>query len=163
MFRTTAIFFPPFSTNGLPMLSSETAEFLEHSIKHLRPDTPLHIEIEGQCIDAEERILYEKAIRSYYHAEFSETVRNIRKNTIQTVTMTFALALILTNRAAQSVFLEMIDVVAWVFMWEAADIFFFQRSTLRMKRLRYFNTLYNLKGRFKNSERIPEPPLWHWS
>ena len=96
---------------------------MEHSIKHLRPDTPLHIEIEGQCIDAEERILYEKAIRSYYHAEFSETVRNIRKNTIQTVTMTFlaaltfALALILTNRAAQSVFLEMIDVVAWVFMW----------------------------------------------
>ena len=140
-------FLSPFSTDGLPMLSSETAEFLEHSIKHLRPDTPLHIDIEGQCIEAEERILYEKAIRIYYHAEFSETVRNIRKNTIQTVTMTFlaaltfALALILTNRAVQSVFLEMIDVVAWVFMWEAADIFFFQRSTLRMKRLRYFNLI----------------------
>ena len=55
--------------------------------------------------------------------------------------LTFALALILTNRAVQSVFLEMIDVVAWVFMWEAADIFFFQRSTLRMKRLRYFNLI----------------------
>lgn len=140
-------FLSPFSTDGLPMLSSETAEFLEHNIKHLRPNTPLHIKIEGQCIDPQERILYEKAIRSYYHAEFAEIVRNIRKNTIQTVTMTllaaltFAFALILTQRDMESIFLEMIDVVAWVFMWEAADIFFFQRSALRMKRLRYFNLI----------------------
>lgn len=32
--------------------------------------------------------------------------------------------------------LNMLDVFAWVFMWEAVDELFFQRHTLRLKRHR---------------------------
>lgn len=140
-------FLSPFSADSKPLIAGETAEFIDQSIKHLYPDAPLHIEIVGGCIDSDERVTYEQAIRNYYHAEFIEAVRDIRKNTIQTVIMTaiaamiFALAVVLDAHGAESVLLNMIDVVAWVFMWEAADIFVFQRSVLRLKRLRAFGII----------------------
>ena len=140
-------FLSPFSADATPLIAGETAAFIDQSVKHLRPGAPLNLEIVGGCIDSEERITYEQAIRNYYHAEFIEAVRDIRKNTVQTVIMTaiaaiiFTLAVVLDAHGAESVLLNMIDVVAWVFMWEAADIFVFQRSVLRLKRLRAFGII----------------------
>ena len=35
------------------------------------------------------------------------------------------------------VFSEIVDIFAWVFMWEAVDIFFLQCTMLRFKQRRY--------------------------
>ncbi len=51
----------------------------------------------------------------------------------------FAFAVALDHHGVESVFLNMIDVVAWVFMWEAADLFFLQGSALRLKRMRAYH------------------------
>lgn len=140
-------FLSPFSSNGVPLLSSETAEFLECRLKNLRPDAALHLSLEGNCIDSEEQQKYDAAIRNYYHLEFLEVERELRKNSIQSAIMTvfaalfFALTLILDSYGVRVVFLNMLDVVAWVFMWESADLFFFRRSDMRRRRLRSFQLI----------------------
>lgn len=131
-----------FSTDSSPVISSETAEFLEHRLKHLRADTKLHFLFTGSTIDDQERILYDAAIRSYYHAEFIESFQDLRKNSRLTALMVavaallFALAVTLDALGAKLVILNMLDVVAWVFMWEAVDIFVFQRSAFKRRRMR---------------------------
>ena len=39
---------------------------------------------------------------------------------------------------------EVIDIVAWVFLWETVDIKFFQTREMRMKRKRY-GALFSMK------------------
>ena len=140
-------FLSPFSGDGIPLLSADTAEFLEDRLKNLRSDASLHLCLEGSCIDAEERKMYDSAIRNYYHLEFLETERELRKNSVQSTVMTvfaallFALALVLDSYGVRAVLLNMLDVVAWVFMWEAADLFFFRRSDMRLRRLRAFHLI----------------------
>ena len=53
-----------------------------------------------------------------------------------TAAFIFAAAVVLDRHGTNAVILNMIDVVAWVFMWEAADIYFFQRSLLKLHRRR---------------------------
>jgi len=138
-------FLSPLSPDETPMIGAETAEFLSHSVQHLRPDTALHIQIDGDCIDETERCVYEKAIRNYYHAEFCEALEALRRGTVQAILFTviaaliFAFAVVLDHHGVESVFLNMIAVVAWVFMWEAADLFFLQGSALRLKRMRAYH------------------------
>lgn len=140
-------FLSPLSPDGAPVISEETASFLSNSVRHLRPDTALRFEIEGKGIDRTEREVYEKAIRNYYHGEFAEVMRELRRNAIVSAVMTaaaaliFALAVIFDRMGADIVLLNMIDVVAWVFMWEAADIFLLQRPTLKLRRWRSFQMI----------------------
>ena len=140
-------FLSPLSPDGAPVISEETASFLSNSVRHLRPDTALRFEIEEKGIDRTEREVYEKAIRNYYHGEFAEVMRELRRNAIVSAVMTaaaaliFALAVIFDRMGADTVLLNMIDVVAWVFMWEAADIFLLQRPTLKLRRWRSFQMI----------------------
>ena len=140
-------FLSPLSPDGAPVISEETASFLSNSVRHLRPDTALRFEIEEKGIDRTEREVYEKAIRNYYHGEFAEVMRELRRNAIVSAVMTaaaaliFALAVIFDRMGADIVLLNMIDVVAWVFMWEAADIFLLQRPTLKLRRWRSFQMI----------------------
>jgi len=151
-------FLSPLSPDGAPVISEETASFLAHSVRHLRPDTALRFEIEEEGIDRTEREVYEKAIRNYYHGEFAEVVRDLRRNAIVAAVMTvtaaliFALAVIFDRMGADTVLLNMIDVVAWVFMWEAADIFFLQRPALKLRRWRSFQMI-------RAEIAVTEPPL----
>ena len=140
-------FLSPLSPDGAPVISEETASFLSNSVRHLRPDPALRFEIEEKGIDRTEREVYEKAIRNYYHGEFAEVMRELRRNAIVSAVMTaaaaliFALAVIFDRMGADTVLLNMIDVVAWVFMWEAADIFLLQRPTLKLRRWRSFQMI----------------------
>ncbi|MGN1048597.1 MAG: hypothetical protein ACI4QZ_08315 [Eubacteriales bacterium] len=140
-------FLSPFSAGENAVIAGDTAEFIEHSLKHINPGATLHFRIDGKTIDENEKIIYDKAIREYYHSEFIEVSREIRKNTLQSLILTFiaafvfALAVVLDSIGVQSVVLNMIDVVAWVFMWEAADIFIFQRSSLKLRRARFLQII----------------------
>lgn len=101
----------------------------------------------GDSIDEEEKPIYIKAVHNYYHSEFIEVAREIRKNGFLTLIMAitaamiFALALLLQNNGAETVILNMLDVTAWVFMWEAVDIFAFRTSLLKIRRMRYLRII----------------------
>ena len=134
----------PFSGDGVPLLSADTAEFLEHRLKNFRPDASLSGGKLYRCRGAENVRLRNPELLPL---EFLETERELRKNSVQSTVMTvfaallFALALVLDSYGVRAVLLNMLDVVAWVFMWEAADLFFFQRSDMRLRRLRVFHLI----------------------
>ena len=135
-------FLSPYYLNDSPIISSDTASFLEHSIKHLTPATKLHFVFVSNQINDEEKKIYEKAIDNYYHLEFLELTRSKKRKTIYSIIMLmvaiaiFALVLTLNYFNVKQLFLNLIDVAAWVFMWEAVDIYFFQRSTIRISQLK---------------------------
>lgn len=133
-------FLSPFSAAGYHVISGETAEFLDHNYKRHLTDNDLRLIIASDVIDDGERIVYTNAIRNYYQTEFKETKRELHKNFIQSVVMTivsaivFAIAITLgTTTQTSDVILNMLDVFAWVFMWEAVDLFFLQRPVLKKK------------------------------
>lgn len=140
-------FLSPLSPNAEPFITADTAQFLEHSTKHLRPDSKLHFVFEGASLTPDERDRYTKAIRNYYHSEFAEVARDLHKNTVQTISMVavsavvFALNIFLKSNGVDQVLYNIIDIVAWVFAWEATDIFFLQRPAMRLRRLRLFNII----------------------
>lgn len=137
----------PLSPNSEPYITSDAAQFLEQSTKHLRPDSALHFVFEGATLSEDGKEKYTKAIRNYYHNEFMEVVRELGKNMAQTITMVlisavvFTLNIFLKNHGVDQVLYSIIDIVAWVFAWEATELFFLQRPSLRLRRLRLFNII----------------------
>lgn len=135
-------FISPFSVEGYPVISGETAEFLDHNSKRHWKSAQVKLIISSDEIDETEQNVYANAIKNYYRTEYNETRRDLQKNFIQTIVMTiiaavvFAIAVTLgATTQTGDVALNMLDVFAWVFMWEAVDIFFFQRPVLK-KQLR---------------------------
>ena len=89
-------FLSPLSQNGEPYITNDTAQFLEQSTKHLRPDSSLHFVFEGASISEADKEKYTKAIRNYYHNEFIEVVRELAKNMTQTIIMVLISAVVFT-------------------------------------------------------------------
>lgn len=135
----------PYSVGGEPVIDSSVAEFLDHSLKHLPSNAPLHFVISGDA--TAEPDVCERAIRNYYHDEFLDSAAAMAKNTVLTVLMAllsasvFAVIIVLANRDSSEIAINMLDVVAWVFMWEAVDIFAFQRAEHRRRRHRARNMI----------------------
>lgn len=136
-------FLSPLSVKGNPLISSETAEFLNLNIKHNLKDSGVKLVISGNSIDESEKEVYKAAIRNYYKVEYKTTWKELRRNLFSSIVMLlfsaciFALAIILeATTNASAVILNMIDVFAWVFTWEAVDIFFFQRPKLHKEQKR---------------------------
>ena len=135
-------FLSPFSVEGKPVIAGETAEFLNHSLLQLKTSSAVHFVVSSNVITDEEQQVYEKAIKNYYREEFAERAREIRKNTLASLVMilvgalVFAIAILLESMDLKPLFLNILDVIAWVFVWEAADLFFLQRPVLRKEQLR---------------------------
>lgn len=129
--------------NDKSIISDEVADFLEYTCKPLRAKEQLAIQIYSNVIDENEKVIYQEAISNYYLSDYMENKLSLKRNVfisiIMAVIAVFALALMITLNAfeANEVFIEVIDIFGWVFMWEAVDIFFIERSILRLKKYRY--------------------------
>lgn len=68
--------------------------------------------------------------------------RKLRRNAVAALLMTLTAIVIMALYVALElwnagyVILEIVDIVAWVFMWEAADLFFLERNVLKLEQLR---------------------------
>ena len=58
------------------------------------------------------------------------------------------LAVILELNGKNNIILEIYDIIAWVFVWEATDIVFFKRTITNLKRKKYY-CLMNAKVNYK--------------
>ncbi len=131
----------PFSPKGNPTISSEFAEFLDSQYTEMTANDQLHIDIECDTIDDDEKILYEGAIRSYYKAAETRKTKELFRNNIIALIMVIIGIVVLTVSVLFYVFSheivgEIIDIVAWVFVWEAVDLFFLRSPTLIRERMK---------------------------
>ncbi|MEG2002609.1 MAG: hypothetical protein RR107_05910 [Clostridia bacterium] len=127
-------FLSPFSYGAEPTLSSDVAEFLDKSLKPSQYKDDIHLKIHSDVIDENEKLRYEKAIRNHYSESYVAERQKMRRDFIISMYMllvgvVFLAAIVILNAYQISgIAAEIVDIIAWVFLWEAADIFFLQRK-----------------------------------
>lgn len=136
-------FLSVFSTGDTPVISSEVAEFLESSTHSVLPKEQLTLRIHSNCIDDNEKEEYRQAIKKYYTERYITNKRELRRNAIIVLLLalagiiTLATAFLIEHQTANPFWAEVVDIIAWVFLWEAVDISAFKNRGLRLKRFRY--------------------------
>lgn len=136
-------FLSVFSTSETPVISSDVAEFLEKSTLTIRPNEQLALHVKSDCIDEKEQILYKNAIKEYYKEEYQANQKELSVcNKIAFFLALFgvlvlAFAVFLDYKIGSVIWSEVIDIMAWVFLWEAVDIKFFKTRGLKLRQKRY--------------------------
>jgi len=135
-------FLSPYSADGQSVISSEVAEFIDNAAAPLNLKRPVKIIIRGATIDDEEKKTYRAAVKKYYGNKIFEADGRLKKNLVLSAIMALIGAAILSAcvllhvNNAGAVISELIDIVAWVFAWEAVDLFFLERPLLRRELLK---------------------------
>lgn len=136
-------FLSPFSQSDTPVISPAVAEFIENSCELISSKELLFLNIHSNCIDDDEKKQYVKAIREYYSEKSVVNAKELKRNNVIVFLLTIAGILVLSLAIAlqyltdYQVWSEVIDIVAWVLLWEAVDISAFENRSLRNKYRRY--------------------------
>ena len=140
-------FLSRFSISHTPVISEDVAEFIENSTEYLPAKEPLTLRIHSHCIDDEEKEIYRKAIHEYYMQKYIVNENEIKKDKWISIAllffgvMTLAFEIFYSYHAGNEIWTQVIDIVAWVLLWEACDIFVFEGRKLRLKRKHYLGYL----------------------
>lgn len=138
-------FLSPYSTAGKPVISPDVSDFLENAAKATHPKNALRLIISGDCIDEKEKIAYDEAVRNTYAQKLAEERRELKRKTavagIFAIIGIIALAFMFLaeSMGIKEVWKECIDIFAWVFIWEAVDLFFIERAAISLRLKRYKN------------------------
>ncbi len=140
-------FLSEFSESSTPVISSQVAEFIENSTSFIAPGEPLTLRICSDCIDAQEKELYQSAIREYYLQKYLTNQQEIKRNRLLALllgvvgVLVLAAELIYDFCVGNAMWTEVIDIVAWVLLWEATDISLLATGGLRRKQRRFLSFL----------------------
>ena len=153
-------FLSDFSAGATPTISSEVSEFLDESATAFLPKEQLHIKIYSDCIDSEEEKLYKNALTEYYVRHYKRNWLEMRRNLLISVVMlligiaALSVGVTFTFFGRHEVWAEILDIFAWVFIWEAVDLFFLERSVLRREKYR---CLLFIAAKVSYFPRVQEP------
>lgn len=147
-----AAFLSPYSQGATEVISGETAKFIRDSALGLPPKEEFSLHVYSDCIGDAEQKIYPDAIHSYFERNFADTAREMRLHAIQAIIM-FVVGLIALSVMVVGeqlgwgeVWVECVDIFAWVFLWESVDIFFLERAALKRRAKRYlFLTKMNVE------------------
>lgn len=136
-------FLSPYSSGNTPVISSGVADFLENAASAYHPDRDLVLNISGDCISDDERQVYTQAIKNYYSLKLTDIQRSLQRKAV--IAAWFAIIGILSlsfmflcdGLNVYQLWIECVDIFAWVFLWEAVDQFFIERTSLLVMQKRY--------------------------
>ncbi len=146
--RDDSDFLAVFSWGQTPVISTEVADFIENNTQTIRPDDELTLRIYGNGIDDQKKVTYRSAIKEYYAKKYLANEKELKRNNRIALILMWVGILVLAvaifleyqrDSINSIIWAEVIDILAWVFLWESADIAAFENSLLRLKRLRYIS------------------------
>lgn len=138
--RDDTNFLSPFSESHVPVVNGDVASFVENRTKSVGAKEKLKLKIHSTCIDKTEQEIYKTAIKEYFSESYAEVDAKIRRNNIISIfllllgILTLSAMFVLEKYSISGIWAEVVDIVAWVFLWEATDIFVLQNMELRLKR-----------------------------
>lgn len=138
-------FLSVFSVNDTPVISSEVAEFIESSTYSVLPKEHLSLRIYSDCIDDNEKEDYRKAVKEYYTERYilnrQERNRNVIISSLLVIAGLIALSIsfLISEQTGSVLWTEVINIVAWVFIWESVYVSSFTNRKLRIEMLRYLS------------------------
>lgn len=141
--RDDSGFLSVYSQSDIPVIDGTVADFIENRTSAILPREPLTLRIFSDSVDENEIPVYQRAICSYYKEKYYSSEREYRRNVVAAVMLALAgilalsLMIFLEKRIESAIWFEVIDIVAWVFLWEAVDLYFLENRMLKYRRLRY--------------------------
>lgn len=136
-------FVSEFSENDTPVISTEVAEFIENKTNAVPLNEELTLQIYNDCIDEQEEKIYSAAIKEYYMEKYIASEREIKRNRLAVFLLGIAGIFVLLAefifdfRVGNPIWTSVIDIVAWVLLWEAVDIGVLEAKVLSIKKKRY--------------------------
>lgn len=129
----------PFSGKE-PTISGEFADYLETSLPHSSKTENVKLLFQCETITPDEETMYERAIKNYYERELEKTNLDLKRNgsgsliTLILGAIFLSLVVMMTTLELSEVLTAIFDILAWIFVWEAMDLFFFRRREIAEKR-----------------------------
>ena len=136
--------FSYYDLNNTNVLDSEFEEFLNAKADAipLTKEIALHFHVKGATEEKCEEI--DKAIKDNYKRKLKAINRKLRRNAMFSLYMlllaviAFAVYIPLAMFEVHFAIVEVFDIVAWVFVWEAVDNHFLSRRNLQQERLKKY-------------------------
>lgn len=145
--RDTSELFSPYAIREESQLSAELSEFLRSATFAQRPREALHLVFKSKPLSLEQQQELRRAVQATFSTAFIgnqiKRKRNLLTSLLLFLTSLVFLGLmaLLSVKGVNAIAVEIVDIAGWVFMWEAVDEFFIERSLLRLKRRRYLNLI----------------------
>lgn len=137
-------FLSPYGEEKDIVISSETAAFLEHSTRAIHHNKDLTLIISSNVIDEKEKVLYKKGIHNYFENSFLALQKDLKRNLLASIifaligVLYFAVLVVISLFVDYDMILEMLSIAGWVFLWEAVELFFIDRTEMKNKQYRAY-------------------------
>jgi uncharacterized protein (TIGR04206 family) len=158
MVKDDSDFLSVFSESQTPVISFSVADFLENTTRSLSSKEQITLRVKSDCVDKEEREIYPKAIKEYYAEKYVANEKELVRYKITAMilailgVLTLAVAIFISEKFGSPLWSEVIDIVAWVLLWEAVDIMAFRSRNQRLLRWRYL-AFIDMKVEFYNTDK----------
>lgn len=133
----------PFHYQDKEIINDSFAGLLDNVIKTVPPKEKVCLSIKSnENLSEDEKHIYSTAIKNFYENKLIDTQVRLKKSyfafTICAISAVIFLTLLFLSMQFNAHFIltEIIDIVAWVFAWEAVDIIVFQCNMIRLEKAR---------------------------
>ena len=138
-----------YSLQNFPILNPELCDFVEEKIDYKEMQKELNIELYVKDLEDHELTLYEEAFTNTYTDKVIRKTKELKRNKCVSLVflicglIVFISSIILKRWISHdvSILFESIDIMGWVFIWEAVDLFFIARKVLTFEQIRYYKIL----------------------
>ena len=115
------------------------------NMQYFHPNEKLSLNIYSNCITDDEKVIYNQAIKNYFQLQLKDVIRSLKQKRIIAVSFSIvgiialAFMFICSNMGIKQIWIECINIFAWVFIWEAVDLLFIEQNSLLIRRKRLIN------------------------
>ena len=144
--ESKAAIFSDYNYDSNEVLNSNLEEFLVEKVKNIPPKVNLRVKIfTDDCVDENE---VKVAYKNKFKGDFEELEQELKRNMLFAFTMLILGVLFMGFLIFEIYFLNnyilstILEIAVWVFVWEAVDSFFLERSSIRRKRYQLARLYY---------------------
>lgn len=144
--ESKAAIFSDYNYDSNEVLNSNLEEFLIEKVKNIPPKVNLRVKIfTDHCVDENE---VKVAYKNKFKGDFEELEQELKRNMLFAFTMLILGVLFMGFLILEIYFLNnyilstILEIAVWVFVWEAVDSFFLERSSIRRKRYQLARLYY---------------------
>ena len=141
-----AAIFSDYNYDSNEVLNPNLEAFLVEKAKSIPPKSNLRVKIfTDDCVDENE---VKVAYKNKFKGNFEELEQELRRNMLFALTMLILGVLFIGFLILEMHFLNnyilstILEIAAWVFIWEAVDSFFLERSVIKRKRYQMARLYY---------------------
>ena len=136
-----------FSNSQTPIIDNKVGDFIENATAAIPAKELLTLKITSDCISDEEKGDYGKGIKEYYKNKYALQQKELKHNYFIVLFLTvisvalLALSFLIKTNVNLEIWGEIVNIVAWFFLWEAVAIISFRTQAMRFKRNKYLSYL----------------------